>query len=416
MIWLIGNRGMLGSELSNALAAAGLESVGTDRDVDILESEALAAFASGKKIEWIVNCAAYTAVEKAEAEEPLAERLNAQGPENIASCAKAIGAKVLHISTDYVFDGTLTRPYLESDPMAPNSAYGRTKAEGEKRLAAACPEHVIVRTAWLYGKHGPNFVYTMLKLMKTKDRIGVVFDQKGTPTYTADLAAAIVAILRAPKPVYGTFHFTNLGETNWHEFALEIRKLGKEYGLLTGDCAVDALTTEQYPTKAKRPAYSVLSKERIERSYGLEIPDWKSSLRDFFKDAFVFSEDIKILSGLAAYDLDTAQAMLSAGRYLYVVYTCEQAVEKNLKALLCLYGRPAHHHNLARLAAESGISISEEELSFLNSLSNYYLKTRYQVDVRILTEETQRPQAEVFLKGSTTLCEKLRRHPIFSIF
>jgi dTDP-4-dehydrorhamnose reductase len=284
MIWLIGNRGMLGTELSNALAAAGLESVGTDRDVDILEPNALASFTSGKRIEWIVNCAAYTAVEKAEAEEVLAERLNARGPENIAFLAKAIGAKVLHISTDYVFDGSGTRPYLESDPMAPNSAYGRTKAEGERALVAACPEHVILRTAWLYGKYGPNFVYTMLKLMKTKDRIGVVFDQKGTPTYSADLAAAIVAILRAPKPVYGTFHFTDLGETNWHEFAFEIQKLGKEYGLLENESLVEALTTDQYPTKAKRPAYSVLSKDKIQRTYGIAIPEWRTALERFIRE------------------------------------------------------------------------------------------------------------------------------------
>lgn len=278
MIWLIGNRGMLGTELANALAAAGLGFVGTDREVDILDAAALANFASGKKIEWIVNCAAYTAVEKAETEEALAERLNARGPENIAALAAALGAKMLHISTDYVFDGTGKRPYLESDPMAPLGAYGRTKAAGEEKVRANCPEHVILRTAWLYGPHGPNFVYTMLKLMGSKDRIGVVDDQFGTPTYTADLAAAIIAVLRAPVAVYGTFHFTDLGETNWHEFALEIQKLGKERGLLRRDCAVDALTTEQYGAKVKRPAYSVLSKEKIQKEYGLSIPDWRAAL------------------------------------------------------------------------------------------------------------------------------------------
>jgi dTDP-4-dehydrorhamnose reductase len=278
MVWLIGNKGMLGTELFEAFACAGIECVGTDRDVDILDPAALAAFASGKRIEWIVNCAAYTSVEKAEVEELLAERLNAQGPANIAALAKATGAKMLHISTDYVFDGTGTRPYLETDPVAPLGAYGRTKAAGEERVRAECPEHVIIRTAWLYGPHGPNFVYTMFKLMSTKDRIGVVHDQRGTPTYAADLAQAIISIIRSPKPHYGTFQFTNSGETNWHEFAVEIQKLGKASGLLSRDCDVASLSTAEYGAKVARPAYSVLSKEKISREYGLAIPEWRDAL------------------------------------------------------------------------------------------------------------------------------------------
>jgi dTDP-4-dehydrorhamnose reductase len=293
MIWLIGNKGMLGTELSNALSASGIEFVGTDRDVDILSPPALAAFASGKRIDWIVNCAAYTAVEKAEDEDQrgLCSRLNADGPGNIASLASSIGAKLLHISTDYVFDGKGSRPYREDDPVSPDSVYGRTKAEGEERVRSACAEHVIVRTAWLYGKHGPNFVYTMLKLMRTKERVGVVADQRGTPTHAVDLADAIVAILSAPKTVFGIFQFTNLGETNWHEFAAEIQRLGRECGLLERACPIDALTTEQYPTKARRPAYSVLSKEKIQKAYSLSIPDWRTSLSAFLKSIIV--EDIR---------------------------------------------------------------------------------------------------------------------------
>jgi dTDP-4-dehydrorhamnose reductase len=283
MIWLIGNKGMLGTELSNALTASGLRFVGTDREVDILDPQALAAFAAGKKIEWIVNCAAYTAVEKAEDDAELCRALNADGPENIAKTARSAGAKLLHISTDYVFDGSGARPYLEDDPVAPIGVYGRTKAEGEARSRAACPEHVIVRTAWLYGKHGTNFVYTMLRLMAAKERIGVVADQRGTPTYASDLAAAIVAILRAPTTVYGTFHFTNLGETDWHEFALEIQRLGREFGILSKPCEVAPLTTEQYPTRVRRPAYSVLSKEKIRKAYGLEIPEWRAALGAFLR-------------------------------------------------------------------------------------------------------------------------------------
>jgi dTDP-4-dehydrorhamnose reductase len=281
MIWLIGDRGMLGTEVSRALDAAGLESAGSDRDVDILDPKALSSFASGKGIRWIVNCAAYTAVEKAEEEAELCLRLNAEGPENIAEAARAIGAKVLHISTDYVFDGSGDRPYLEDDPCAPIGVYGRTKAEGEARLRTVIAEHVILRTAWLYGAHGPNFVLTMLKLMGAKEKIGVVADQRGTPTYAVDLAGAVAAILRAPRTSCGTFHYTNLGETSWYEFALEIHRLGRELGLLERDCAIEALTSAQYPTKVKRPAYSVLSKEKVISAYGLAIPEWKASLELF---------------------------------------------------------------------------------------------------------------------------------------
>jgi dTDP-4-dehydrorhamnose reductase len=281
MIWLVGNKGMLGTELSMALAAAGLEFSGTDRDVDILDPRAIGAFAAGKRIEWIVNCAAYTAVDRAEDEAELCRAVNADGPENLARAASASGAKILHVSTDYVFDGSGKEPYREDDLVSPAGVYGRSKAEGEERVASSCPERVILRSAWLYGRHGPNFVYTMLKLMEAKERIGVVADQAGTPTYARDLAAAIVAILRAPRTVYGTFHYTDLGETNWHAFALAIRRLGRESGILERDCLVEPLTTAQYPSKAKRPAYSVLCKDKIVAAYGLEIPAWEESLSAF---------------------------------------------------------------------------------------------------------------------------------------
>jgi dTDP-4-dehydrorhamnose reductase len=227
VIWLVGDKGMLGTELAGLLAASGLEFEGTDREVDILDPRALAFFAAGKKIEWIVNCAAYTAVDRAEDEAEHCSKLNAEGPANLAGLARSVGAKILHISTDYVFDGSGSEPKLEADPVSPIGVYGRTKAEGEARLRAACSEHVIVRTAWLYGKHGPNFVYTMLKAMGAKERIGVVADQRGTPTYAKDLAGAIVKILRSPHPEFGTFHFTDSGKTSWYDFAVEIQRLGR---------------------------------------------------------------------------------------------------------------------------------------------------------------------------------------------
>lgn len=283
MIWLIGNKGMLGTELSQALERAGLAFVGTDREVSILDEDALAAFARGKKIDWIVNCAAYTAVDRAEDEAELCAALNVAGPANIARTAAAVGASLLHISTDYVFDGNGKRPYREDDAPCPTGVYGRTKAEGERAALEACARTVIIRTAWLYGAHGPNFVHTMLRLMKERDAVGVVADQRGTPTWARDLAEAIVAVLRRPEPVYGIFHYSGGGETVWREFALEIQKRAREKGLLEKECAVNALTTDQYPTKTRRPPYSVLSKEKILAAYGVRVPDWKESLAAYIQ-------------------------------------------------------------------------------------------------------------------------------------
>jgi len=284
MIWLVGDKGMLGSDLSLAMRSAGIAFAGTDREVSILDPEALSSFSSGKRIDWIVNCAAYTAVDKAEDDVEAARRLNAEGPENLSRLASAIGARILHLSTDYVFDGKASRPYLEEDPVAPASAYGRTKAEGEERVRAACTRHLILRTAWLYGANGPNFVYTMLRLMRSKERIGVVADQRGAPTWSVDLSAAIVRILSAASTRFGTYHFSCGGETTWHEFALEIRALGREAGILDRECLVDAITTGQYPTKASRPAYSVLSTAALVRDYGVEVPDWRTSIARFFRE------------------------------------------------------------------------------------------------------------------------------------
>ncbi len=286
MIWIIGNKGMLGQELSALLTAQGIEQVGTDREVSILDPEALASFANeaqreGRRLSAIVNCAAYTAVDKAEDEPERARALNAVGPEHIARLAQRLGARFLHISTDYVFDGRASRPYREDDPTGPTGVYGKTKEEGEKRVIAACPKAIILRTAWLYGRHGPNFVYTMLRLMRERTDLGVVADQRGTPTWAYDLAGAISTILRAAAPEPGIYHFTNEGETTWYAFACEIYRQARALGLLDHDVTIRPLTTDQYPTKATRPAYSVLSKEKIKRTFGLSIPDWRHSLMKF---------------------------------------------------------------------------------------------------------------------------------------
>ena len=272
---------MLGRELSSALRRSGLPFLATGREVSIVDEAALSSFAENKAIRWIVNCAAYTAVDQAEEEIDRCAALNRDGPANLARLAQRIGASLLHLSTDHVFDGALTRPYTEDDAVRPVNVYGRTKAEGEEAALAACERTVIVRTAWLYGGDGPHFVTAMLSLMRERPSVGVVADQRGTPTWTRDLAAAILTILRQEEPQYGIYHFTDSGETTRHGFATEIKRLGLAYGLLAHDCEVRKLTTAQYPANAKRPAYSVLSKEKIMAVYGVQVPDWKISLERY---------------------------------------------------------------------------------------------------------------------------------------
>jgi dTDP-4-dehydrorhamnose reductase len=283
-IWIVGKDGMLGSELCALLETKGIPYFGTDKECDITDPGAIGHSGGGKRFDWIVNCAAYTAVDKAEDEEQLAHRINAIGPGNLAAYCCEHEATLVHISTDYVFAGDGDRPYSEDDPSNPLGVYGQTKAEGELRVRLACRQHFILRTAWLYGLRGNNFVYTMVRLMRQRSSIGVVADQKGTPTWTRDLAAAIVNIIVTSSKAFGTYHFSNEGEITWFEFAKEILRLGLENGLLDREVVIKPLRTEEYATKARRPAYSVLSKSRIRDVLGCITPDWKTSLEEFMND------------------------------------------------------------------------------------------------------------------------------------
>ena len=283
MIWLIGDKGMLGSEVAQRLHEKRLSWIGSDRDVDITDIRALEAFSAGKDIAWIVNCAAYTAVDKAEDEPELCGALNCEGPRHIGALASKIGAAVVHISTDYVFDGSGKRPYREDDPVSPAGVYGETKAKGEAVLRETCARSYILRTAWLYGKRGKNFVSTMLHRMGEKPEISVVADQRGTPTNAIDLANALVTIIESEEAVYGTYHYTNSGETTWHEFACAIHDEARRAEILGRDCTIRPLSTEQYPTRARRPAYSVLCKAKIERVFGIVPPPWRESLDRFIQ-------------------------------------------------------------------------------------------------------------------------------------
>ncbi|MDR0879025.1 MAG: dTDP-4-dehydrorhamnose reductase [Treponema sp.] len=279
----MGCRGMLGAELARLLEKTGVAYVGTDCDIDITNKAALAAFARGKSIGWIVNCAAYTAVDNAEDDAEACRALNADGPANIAALAHSIGAKLIHISTDYVFNGKGSRPYAETDAPDPIGVYGRTKYDGEKKLLAANAESYVVRSAWLYGAYGKNFVDTMLRLMRERDSVSVVNDQRGSPTWARDLASAIIALMKNPAP-YGTYHFTGAGDCTWFEFAEAIYRKGREIGLLDKDCAVKACASSEYPAKVARPAYSVLDKQKIKTALGIDIPSWDASLTVFLQE------------------------------------------------------------------------------------------------------------------------------------
>ena len=294
MIWLIGCKGMLGTEVARQLSVNKIDFIGTDIDVDITNPQTLADFVKDKQITYIINCSAYTAVDKAESDADFAKKLNEDGPGNIANLANQIHAKMIHISTDYVFDGTGKTPYTEEMPIAPIGVYGKTKAAGEAAVRQNLNEYYIIRTAWLYGWAGKNFVYTMIKAMNTHDSVKVVNDQKGSPTFAGDLADVIIKIIKKETVPYGTYHCTDLGEITWWDFTNEIKKQGLELGLITNkDCLVNPCTTDEYPTPAKRPSYSVLSKDKIQNTLGIKLPFWKDSLSTFLKSDLFDAERIK---------------------------------------------------------------------------------------------------------------------------
>ena len=241
-------------------------------ELDITDEDAINRFVEDNEIDGIVNCAAYTAVDKAEENQELCTKLNATAPEFLARAIEKRGGWMIQISTDYVFDGTNHKPYVESDPVCPNSTYGRTKLAGEEAAQKACRKTMIIRTAWLYSTFGNNFVKTMIRLGKEKPELGVIFDQIGTPTYARDLATAIIAAINQGI-VPGIYHFSNEGVISWYDFTKAIHRIA---GITT--CHVRPLHTEEYPTPANRPHYSVLDKTKIKTVYGIEIPYWEQSL------------------------------------------------------------------------------------------------------------------------------------------
>lgn len=279
-ILITGANGQLGHEMRNLLEGdSRFDCIFTDvAELDICDAEAVNRAVTDNRVDYIVNCAAYTQVDKAEDNVELCRKINAGAVENLAQAAAQCGARMIHISTDYVFDGKGSRPYTEEMPPHPQSVYGATKLEGEQALQRFCPQSVIVRTAWLYSPYGNNFVKTMMRLGVEREELSVVADQIGSPTCAADLAQAILAILQAETFVPGIYHFSNEGACSWYDFTVAIHRLA---GITT--CRVKPIRSDEYPSRAHRPFYSVLDKSRIKQTYGLTIPHWYESLSHCIK-------------------------------------------------------------------------------------------------------------------------------------
>ncbi len=280
---VLGCNGQLGRALADT-APAGAEYVGLDLpELDITDQDSLLKSCQRVAPTHIINAAAYTAVDLAESDIELATAVNVDGARNVAVASKKLGARLIHISTDFVFDGTASTPYTADAETNPLSVYGRTKRDGELAVLATIPEHaVIVRTAWLYSKTGKNFVKTMLHLMQSRDELSVVADQFGSPTWAESLAVALWGLAAVPD-CCGVFHWTDAGETSWYEFAVTIQEEALSLGLLQSSIPVHAIRTEDYPTPAARPAYSVLDSSNTSAVLGIRPAPWRVNLRQMLK-------------------------------------------------------------------------------------------------------------------------------------
>ena len=278
-ILITGAHGQLGTELnflSSMLENHSFVFVGS-KDLDITNAFAVSDFFSKENYSTVINCAAFTAVDKAESEKEVAFKVNAEGAANLAIACKQHNAKFIHFSTDFVFDGTAYVPYLEKDKTNPLSVYGASKLAGEEQVVASNPNAVIIRTSWVYSSFGNNFVKTILKLCKEREQLNIIFDQIGTPTYARDLAAVVLQIVQQQEWKPGIYNYSNEGVASWYDFAVAIRDLA---GLKTKILPIE---TSQYPTPAVRPKYSLLNKKKIKETFGIEIPYWRESLEKCIK-------------------------------------------------------------------------------------------------------------------------------------
>jgi dTDP-4-dehydrorhamnose reductase len=280
-ILVTGSNGQLGSEIKElATNYKKVDFIFKDLpELDICNFKALQAFIIDHNINAVINCAAYTAVDKAEEESIIATKVNYEGVLNIVNALQTVNGKLIHISTDYVFDGNNFLPYKELDPVSPIGVYGETKRAGELAVHDSDIDSIVIRTSWLYSSYGNNFVKTMLRLGNEKENLGVIFDQVGTPTYARDLAKTCLEILTGVNSVKiskngNLYHYSNEGVASWYDFAISIMELGGE------NCKVKPIQTKDYPTLAKRPHFSVLNKSKIKIDFKIEIPYWRDSLKD----------------------------------------------------------------------------------------------------------------------------------------
>ncbi len=276
-VLVTGVKGQLGYDVVKELEKRGIEAVGVDiEEMDITDAASVDAVIKGAAPDAVIHCAAYTAVDAAEDNAEICRKVNADGPRNIAKVCKELDIKMIQISTDYVFEGLGERPWEPEDAANPQSVYGLTKYEGEQAVMENLDKYYIVRIAWVFGVNGKNFVKTMLNLGKTRDKLTVVCDQFGSPTYTYDLARLLVDMVQTDK--YGIYHATNEGFCNWYEFACEIFR---QAGI---SVEVAPVTSDQYPAKAKRPFNSRMSKDKLEKNGFERLPDWKDALNRYLKE------------------------------------------------------------------------------------------------------------------------------------
>jgi dTDP-4-dehydrorhamnose reductase len=283
-VLVTGSAGQLGQDFCDVLRRQGVDFLAPDCDqMNFLQPESIREGIHAAAPQWVVNCAAYTQVDKAEQDREQAFMVNRDAARVLAESAQAVDAAVLHVSTDFVFSGQQQdQPYLETDTTGPLSVYGQSKQEGEAAVLKACPDSIVLRTAWLYGARGQNFVKTMLRLARERDELRVVADQIGTPTWTRDLADAMWQLMQ--KKQTGLFHYCNEGQASWHEFACAIVEDARALGYALKVEHVIPITTSEYPTPARRPAYSVLSREKIQALLDKPIPHWRQSLGLMLKE------------------------------------------------------------------------------------------------------------------------------------
>ena len=287
-ILIAGAQGQVGKELVTIAKACGHEVIAASRgDLDVTKEAGVIAFIIEHQPDIVINAAAYTAVDKAEKEQDIAYEINSNGAKNLAIACSKQKIPLLHISTDYVFDGSKAEPYSESDKVSPLGVYGDSKWQGEQAVRQQLVEHIILRVAWVFGAQGNNFVKTMLRLGKERDELNVVADQFGGPSSAKNIAETLMTLAERYQKdknlQWGTYHYCGMPKTNWYDFAKEIFKQAKEKGLISKTIQVNAITTAEYPTPAKRPSNSMLDCEKIKNTFAIEMPNWKEALKEVVK-------------------------------------------------------------------------------------------------------------------------------------